>query len=178
MTGRFVPRHKGDENVSPAAAESQAVSREKRRRRRPVRTTVPVATNILPEMLERAKADVERAGFRSLRAYLEALIAQGLTAEQDVTASAPDGQTLTLAAAYPSSAWAIGPTVLIHRTVAALGALAERIRAGEDVESLRVDLMSLRWEIGQHLLALRADYDREVAGRDARHYARFGTADD
>jgi hypothetical protein len=38
--------------------------------------------------------------------------------------------------------------------------------------------MSLRWEIGQHLLALRADYDREVQARDARHYARFGRVDE
>ena len=168
-----MPRHKGDENVAPAATQSQEM-----RRRRPARTTVPVATNILPEMLERAKADVERAGFRSLRAYLEALIVQGLIAEEDVTGPAPDEPTLTLAAAYPASAWAIGPTILAHRIVLALEALAQRISAGEDVESLRADLMSLRWEIGQHLLALRGDYDREVAIRDARHYARFGTADE
>jgi hypothetical protein len=148
------------------------------RRKPPVRTTVPVTTNIRPEMLERAKAEAERAGFRSLRAYLEALIAQGLVPEEDHEPDTPDEQTLTLAAAYPSSAWALGPTVLMHRTVAALEALAERARGGEDVESLRLDLMSLRWEIGQHLLALRADYDREVQARDARHYARFGRVDE
>jgi len=147
-------------------------------RKPPVRTTVPVPTNIRPEMIERAKADAERAGFRSLRAYLEMLITQGLVAEEDAEPTPPDKQTLTLAAAYPSSAWALGPTILMHRTVAALEALADRTRAGEDIDALRIDLMSLRWEIGQHLLALRADYDREVAARDDRHYARFGRIDE
>jgi hypothetical protein len=148
------------------------------RRKPPVRTTVPVPTNIRPEALARAKADAGRAGYRTLREYLEALISQGLVLldEQEPPEAAPEAQTL--AAAYPSSSWAIGPAVLAHRTVAALDVLAERIAAGEDVEPLRVDLMSLRWEIGQHLLALRADYDREVAARDARHFARFGTADE
>jgi hypothetical protein len=148
------------------------------RRKPPVRTTVPVPTNIRPEMLDRAKADAERAGYRSLRAYLEALIVQGITEEEGAAPNVPDEETLTLAAAYPSSAWGIGPTVLMHRTVAALDALAERTRDGEDVESLRTDLMSLRWEIGQHLLGLREDYDREVQARDARHYARFGRIDE
>jgi hypothetical protein len=129
-------------------------------------------------MITRAKADAERAGFRSLRAYLEMLIAQGLVAEEDAEPNPPDEQTLTLAAAYPSSAWALGPTILMHRTVAAIEALAERAQSGEDVDALRTDLMSLRWEIGQHLLALRGDYDREVAARDARHYARFGQIDE
>jgi hypothetical protein len=137
-----------------------------------------VATNIRPDLLDRAIAQAQRAGFRSLRAYLEALITQGLAPDGAVSTTVPDGRTLTLAAAYPSSAWAIGPTILAHRAVAALEALAQRVAAAEETESLRVDLMSLRWEIGQHLLALRADYDREVAARDARHYARFGTADD
>jgi hypothetical protein len=147
-------------------------------RKPPVRTTVPVPTNILPEMLERAKADADRAGFRSLRAYLEALIARGLVAHEDREPDGPDEQTQTLAAAYPSSSWALGPTILMHRTVAAIEALAERARNGEDVAALRADLMSLRWEIGQNLLALRADYDREVQARDARHYARFGRVDE
>ena len=146
-------------------------------RKPPVRTTVPVPTNIRPEMIERAKADAERAGFRSLRAYLEMLITQGLVAEEDAEPTPPDKQTLTLAAAYPSSAWALGPTILMHRTVAALEALADRTRAGEDIDALRIDLMSLRWEIGQHLLALREDYDREVEARDERYYARFGSVD-
>jgi hypothetical protein len=78
------------------------------------------------------------------------------------------------AAAYPSSAWAFGPAVLENRTLAALEALAERIQSGEDCEALRADLMSLRWEIGQMLLGLRVDYDREVEVRDAKHYGRSG----
>ena len=147
-------------------------------RKRPNRTTVDVPIQIAPYFLVALKADAERAGYGTQRAYLEALIAQGLVAEDEREPSASDEQTQSLAAAYPSSTWAIGPAVLAHRTVTALEALAERTRAGEDVEALRVDLMSLRWEIGQHLLALRADYDREVAARDARHYARFGTADE
>jgi hypothetical protein len=35
-----------------------------------------------------------------------------------------------------------------------------------------------RQEIVEHLMALRADYDREVQARDRRHYARFGTIDE
>jgi hypothetical protein len=176
MTGRSVPRHKGRRNESPTAGESKSVS-QGNRRKPPVRTTVPVPTNIRPDLLERAKAEVQRAGFRSLRAYLEALIAQGLV-DDDGGEVGFNTQTRTLSAAYPSATWAIGPALLAHRTVAALEALAERTRAGEHVEALRADLMSLRWEIGQHLLELRADYDREVAARDARHYAGFGTADE
>ena len=146
-------------------------------RKPPVRTTVPVPTNIRPEMIERAKADAERAGFRSLRAYLEMLIARGLVTDEDVKPDAPNDQTLSLAATYPSSAWALGPTILMHRTVVAIEALTERAQAGEEVTALLTDLMSLRWEIGQHLLALREDYDREVEARDERYYARFGCVD-
>jgi hypothetical protein len=169
-----MPRHKKDDDEVPA----NILRAMPTPRKPPVRTTVPVPTNIRPEMIERAKADADRTGFRSLRAYLEALIAQGLVAEEDAEANPPDEQTLTLAAAYPSSAWALGPTILMHRTVSALEALADRTRAGEDVDALRADLVSLRWEIGQHLLALRGDYDHEVAARDARHYARFGRIDE
>ncbi len=121
--------------------------------------------------------DAEREGFRSLRAYLEALIAQGLVGERDVAGSAqpePDEQTKALAAAYPSSAWALGPTILIHRTVVALEAVAERTRAGEDVGTLERDLTALRREIGEHLFALRRDYDLEVEARDQQHYGRLG----
>jgi hypothetical protein len=169
-----MPRHKKDADEVPAN-DTRAMPTP---RKPPVRTTVPVPTNIRPEMIERAKADAERAGFRSLRAYLEALIAQGLVTDEDAEPNPPDEQTLTLAAAYPSSAWALGPTILMHRTVAAIEALTERAKSDEDVTELRADLMSLRWEIGQHLLALRGDYDREVAARDARHYARFGRVDE
>ncbi len=151
---------------------------EPKRRRPPLRKTVPVPTNISPAMLERARIAAEGAGYRSLRAYLEALIAQGLIAETPdeftPNGSIPNDQLQALATAYPSSAWALGPAVLMHRTVAALEAVAERTRAGEDIELLHGDLMSLRWEIGQTLLALRADYDREVAKRDARYYGHFG----
>jgi hypothetical protein len=52
--------------------------------------------------------------------YLEALIAQGLVLDGDQEPEARP-ETQTLAAAYPSSSWAIGPAVLAHRTVAALG---------------------------------------------------------
>lgn len=174
MTGRFVLWHKKDDDE----AATNAVRTMPTPRKPPGRTTVPVPTYIRPEMVERAKADANRAGFRSLRAYLEMLITQGLVVEEDAEPNPPDEQTATLAAAYPSSAWALGPTILMHRTVAAIEALTERAQSGEDVTALRVDLMSLRWEIGQHLLALRADYDREVAARDARHYARFGSIDE
>ena len=62
----------------------------------------------------------------------------------------------------------------MHRTVAALEAVADRVRAGEDVGSLERDLTALRREIGEHLFALRRDYDREVELRDARQYGRLG----
>jgi hypothetical protein len=169
-----MPRHKKDDNEVPA----NAIRPMPTPRKPPVRTTVPVPTNIRPDMIARAKADADRAGFRSLRAYLEALISQGLVVEEDADPNPPDERTLTLAAAYPSSAWALGPTILMHRTVAAIEALTERAQSGEDVDTLRTDLMALRWEIGQHLLALRGDYDREVAAHDARHYARFGRIDE
>lgn len=143
---------------------------------KPNRTTVAVGTHVRPEMLEQAKADAERGGYRSLRAYLEALIAQGIVPEaQDIARPIePDEQAQSLAAAYPSAAWAIGPAILMHRTVAALEAVAERVRAGEDVGSLERDLTALRREIGEHLFALRRDYDREVELRDARQYGRLG----
>jgi hypothetical protein len=145
------------------------------RRKPPNRNTVPVTTSIRPEMLDQAKADAERSGYKTLRAYLEALIDQGLLpVEDDLIDESPDAQTKSLAAAYPSSAWALGPAILMNRSVMALEALTERIRAGEEVEPLRADLMSLRWEIGQHLLRLREDYDREVQVRDLRHYGRLG----
>jgi hypothetical protein len=136
------------------------------------RTTVPVATNILPEMLERAKVDAERKGYRSLRAYLEALIAQ-----DDDDSPLAEEETQALTAAYPSSAWALGPTILLHRTVVALEAVAQRIRAGEDVGTLERDLTALRREIGEHLFALREDYDHEVEARDQRHYRRGGVVE-
>jgi hypothetical protein len=128
-------------------------------------------------MLARAKADAERDGYQTLRAYLEALIAQGIVPDEvgdDIEPDEPDEQTKSLAAAYPSSAWAFGPAILMNRVVVAIEALTERIRAGDDVESLRCDLMSLRWELGQHLLGLRRDYDREVEIRDRRHYGKLG----
>lgn len=131
---------------------------------------IHVPTAIHPGMVKRAKDNASRRGFKTLRSYLEALIAQGL--DDDPPAS--EDLSETLASAYPSSAWALGPAVLANRTVAALDALAERIQDGEDCEALRADLMSLRWEIGQMLLALRVDYDTEVEVRDAKHYRRLG----
>jgi hypothetical protein len=143
------------------------------------RTSVPITTNIKPEMLARARADADRRGYTTLRAYLEKLIAQGLDDEDDPDESPVlDEQGESLAAAYPSSAWAFGPGILGNRVVMALEALAERIRAGEDMEPLRTDLTSLRFEIAQNLLGLRKDYDREVEVRDRRHFARFGTVDE
>ncbi len=127
-------------------------------------------------MLQRARIDAERAGFRTLRAYLEALIAQGLVTS-DRADEAPvvvDEQAQGLAAAYPSSAWALGPAVLGNRVVLAMEALTERIRAGEDVGTLERDLAALRREIVGHLIGLRNDYDREVEVRDRRHYGRLG----
>ena len=168
---------KGPDDVN---GEPLRLMNERKPRKPPVRTTVPIPTNIKPAMVERAKVDADRGGYKSLRAYLEALIDQGVVDGRDAEdePEEPDAQTKSLAAAYPSSAWALGPAILANRTVVALEALADRIGAGEDVQALRVDLMSLRWEIGQHLLSLRADYDREVEARDRRHYARFGTVDE
>jgi hypothetical protein len=134
------------------------------------RRTIPIPTRILAEVVEAAKFAAERSGHKTLRAYIEQVIAQGIVDGAPVSAEHPQ----SLAATYPSSSWALGPTVLSHRTVMALDALAERIRAGEDCGALRADLMSLRWEIGQQLLALRVDYEREVEKRDAKHYGRLG----
>jgi hypothetical protein len=149
-------------------------------RKRPNRTTVDVPIQIAPHYVAKLKVDAERAGYPTQRAYLEALIAQGVVTGDPSAdeALASDEQTQSLAAAYPSSAWALGPTILGSRVVLALEALTERIRAGDDVEALRCDLMSARREIVEHLLALRTDYDREVETRDRRHYARFGTIDE
>jgi len=149
---------------------------ERQRRKPPVRTTVPVTTNIRPELLQRARVDSERAGFRTLRAYLEALIAQGFVADDrdDSGPNEPNEQTQSLAAAYPSSAWALGPTILGHRLVLAIEALTERTRAGENVGTLEHDLAALRRDVVEHLIGLRRDYDREVELRDRRHYGRLG----
>ena len=147
-------------------------------RKRPNRKTVDVQVQVAPEFVAQLRLDTERARYRTQRAYLEALIAQGLVPEAEPRANAPVGQTESLEGAFPSAASAIEPTILANRVVLALEALTERVRAGEDVEALRVDLMSVRHEIVQHLVALRADYDREVAARDRRHYARFGTVDE
>lgn len=144
---------------------------------KPNRTTVAVGTHVRPEILERAKADADRAGYRTLRAYLEALIAQGLVVDEDASEEEtpkPDEHTKALAAAYPSSAWGLAPTVIAHHVVQALAALAPRIGAGEDVGSLEHDLTALRREIAEHLVALRRDYDCEVELRDQRHYGRLG----
>jgi hypothetical protein len=140
------------------------------------RTSVPITTNIRPEMLQRVRIDAERNGFRTLRAYLEALIAQGIISvdRDDIGSDGPDEQAQTLAAAYPSSAWALGPAILGNRVVLATEALTERIRAGEHVGSLERELATLRREIVEHLIGLRQDYDREVELRDRRHYGRLG----
>jgi hypothetical protein len=129
------------------------------------RQTFSIPTSISRASIDKVKANAERLGYKSLRAYIEALI------------DCEDAPPPPLAASYPSSTWAIGPTVLGHRTLHALDALTDRIRSGEDCEALRADLMSLRWEIGQMLLALRVDYDSEVEARDAKHYGRFGMVD-
>jgi hypothetical protein len=151
-----------------------------RRRRRAARMnakrnrgTVPVGTDISPEMRERLRADAARMRYPTFRAYLEALIEQGL-----VDGLPADEQLESLGTTYPSSSWALGPTILGNRLVRAVEALTERIHGGEDMGALRTDLMSLRREVVAHLLTLRADYDREVQVRDARHYARFGTVDE
>jgi hypothetical protein len=146
-----------------------------RTRKRPNRSTVDVPIQIAPQFLVTLKGDADRAGYRTQRAYLEALIAQGLVPQEG---REPDEQTQSLAAAYPSSAWALGPTILANRVVLAIEALTQRIRDGEDVAALGSDLLSVRQEIVEHLMALRADYDREVQARDRRHYARFGTIDE
>lgn len=149
-----------------------------RERKRPNRTTVDVKVQIAPEYVARLKRDAERGRYRTQRAYLEALIAQGLVPEAEPGSQGDEDEARSIEAAFPSSALALGPAILANRTVLALEALTERIRDGQDAEALRVDLLSIRHEIVQHLMALRADYDREVAARDRRHYARFGTIDE
>jgi hypothetical protein len=138
------------------------------------RRTVPVGTDILPAMRDRLKADAERGGYPSVKAYLERLIVQGIVDVEPDEAKKPDEQTQGLAAAYPSAAWAFGPTILMHRVVRGLDDVHERMRAGEDVGTLERDFTELRREISEHLLALRKDYDREVETRDRRHYGRLG----
>jgi hypothetical protein len=154
-----------------SALGTQTSEPKHRRRPDPDRASVPRDTEVLVTL----KADAERAGYRTQRAYLEALIAQGLVPEEG---REPDEQTQSLAAAYPSSAWALGPTILANRIVLAIEALTKRIRDSEDVAALQSDLLSVRQEIAEHLMALRAEYDREVQARDRRHYARFGTIDE
>ena len=88
-------------------------------RKRPNRSTVDVPIQIAPQFLVTLKGDADRAGYRTQRAYLEALIAQGLVPEEG---REPDEQTQSLAAAYPSSAWALGPTILANRIVLAIEA--------------------------------------------------------
>jgi hypothetical protein len=51
-------------------------------RKRPNRSTVDVPIQIGPQFLVALKADADRAGYRTQRAYLEALIAQGLVLEE------------------------------------------------------------------------------------------------
>jgi hypothetical protein len=140
------------------------------------RKTFSIPTSISKEFIEQLRLDAGERKYPTVREYLEALITRGLRRDYDPSKKVfePGELPRALASAYPSSAWALGPAVLAHRTVAALDALSERIQAGEDCETLRADLMSLRWEIGQMLLALRADYDTEVEARDDKHYGRLG----
>ena len=55
MTGRFVPRHKEDENDRHRTARAMPIRRE------PADRTT--RTNIRSEMIERAKTDADRASF-------------------------------------------------------------------------------------------------------------------
>src|ERR1035441_2485902 len=165
-----LPRN--DRLVSALGTQTSEPKHRRRPDPDPDRASVPRDTEVLVMTL---KADAERAGYRTQRAYLEALIAQGLVPEEG---REPDEQTQSLAAAYPSSAWALGPTILANRVVLAIEALTQRIRDGEDVAALGSDLLFVRQEIVEHLMALRADYDREVQARDRRHYARFGPIDE
>jgi hypothetical protein len=98
-----------------SALGTQTSEPKHRRRPDPDRASVPRDTEVLVTL----KADAERAGYRTQRAYLEALIAQGLVPEEG---REPDEQTQSLAAAYPSSAWALGPTILANRIVLAIEA--------------------------------------------------------
>jgi hypothetical protein len=144
------------------------------------RKTFSIPTSIGQEFIDQLRVDAVSRKYPTVRAYLEALITRGLRKDYDPKQKvlAPREVPRALHAEYPSSAWAIGPGALSHRTVKAVEALTDRIHAGEDCEALRVDLMSLRWEIGQHLLALRKDYDAEVEARDDRYYARYGKVDE
>jgi hypothetical protein len=144
------------------------------------RKTFSIPTSIAKEFIDQLRSDAVLRKYPTVRGYLEALITRGLRKNYDPKQKvlAPREVPRALHAEYPSSAWAIGPGALSHRTVKAVEALTDRIHAGEDCETLRVDLMSLRWEIGQALLYLRRDYDAEVEARDERYYERFGTFDE
>lgn len=141
-----------------SAVDSDA---KKTRRRPPNRTTVNVPTQIAPALVWQAQADARASGFKTLRAYLEVLITQGLSAESDDDVGGRRGQFL-------SAAPALLPTLLGHRTVRALEALTDRIDGGEDVGTLETELRSLRTEIVGALLELRGDYEREIDARDER----------
>jgi hypothetical protein len=133
---------------------------ESPQRRTPIRTTVGLPTRIAPSSLQRAQFDARRFGFKTLRAYLEALIKQGLVDDEH----GGDGRLGQFASAEP----ALLPTLIGHRTVRALEALSDRIDAGDDVALLEADLRALRRDVAVTLSKLHAAYEREVDARDER----------
>ena len=116
-----------------------------------------VTTRIAPSSLAKLKADALRYGFKTERAYLEALIEAGLP---DDAAGVPER--------FESVVPAQLPTLLGHRAVVALQAVTDRLDADEALEPIAEDLRAIRKDVTALLLRLHAGYDREIDAREAR----------
>lgn len=116
--------------------------------RRPLRSTVPLYARVLPRVRALAVRDANKYGL-SLSDYMAALIEGQDPAERNNPPAAP------VAAA----------AILGSRVVFCLNALEARIKAGEDCEVLRRDLVDVRRQIAD---ALRGHLPQYVERTEAR----------
>jgi hypothetical protein len=121
------------------------------------RTTVPLSITVAPRFVEKLKSDALRRGFKTARAYLEALIDLGV----------PDDE-IGLPQQFESVLPTQLPALLGHRTVLALEAVKDRIDAGEEMEPIAAELRAIRRDVANALLKSVPAYNREVDAREAR----------
>lgn len=121
------------------------------------RTTINVPLRIAPAAIAKLRHDAQISGFKTTRAYLEALIEAGLPED-----------AIGLPEQFASAELARLPTLLGHRLVLALDAVRDRIDAGDDLRPLEDLIRPTIQQVADHLYALHGAYERECDAKDER----------
>lgn len=128
-------------------------------RRPPRRTTVALGAWVTPNTKAQAERDARAAGYLTLSSYIADLVANG-------PPGADDEREGTVPSPLPSVALAALPALLGNRCVMGLEEVNRRIATGDrDLAGIQAELVALRKDVTQALLALRPAFDADMDRR-------------